>query len=104
MNAKRLSKVLLLILAFASSNIAQTARHKLTLDDIARLRDVRDPQVSPDGEWVAYVVATVDAKEDKTNTHVWVVGYDGRGDRQMTFSQDSESSPRWSPDGRYLSF
>lgn len=104
MRVKRLSKVLLLILVFASQAAAQTARHRLTLDDIARLREVRDPQVSPDGEWVAYVAATTDAREDKTSTHVWVVGYDGRGDRQMTFSQDSEASPRWSPDGRYLSF
>jgi dipeptidyl aminopeptidase/acylaminoacyl peptidase len=104
MSAKKLSNVLLLILALATALAAQTARHKLTLDDIARLREVRDPQVSPDGQWVAYVVATVDTKEDKTNSHIWMVGYDGRGDRQITFSQDSETSPRWSPDGRYLSF
>ena len=104
MSAKRLSNLLLLILALATAHAAQTARHRLTLDDVARLREVRDPQVSPDGQWVAYVVATVDTKEDKTNSHIWMVGYDGRGDRQLTFSQDSETSPRWSPDGRYLSF
>src|SRR5437588_4647888 len=33
-----------------------------------------------------------------------MVGYDGQNDRQITFSSDSESSPRWSPDGKYLSF
>ncbi|HST53117.1 MAG TPA: S9 family peptidase [Pyrinomonadaceae bacterium] len=104
MTARRLSGVLLLILVLASANLSQTARHKLTLDDVARLREVRDPQISPDGQWVAYVVATVDTKEDKTNSHIWMVGYDGHQDRQITFSQDSESSPRWSPDGRYLSF
>jgi dipeptidyl aminopeptidase/acylaminoacyl peptidase len=105
MSARRLSNVLLLILVLATANLSQTApRHRLTLDDIARLREVRDPQVSPDGQWVAFVVATVDTKEDKTNSHVWMVGYDGRGERQITFSQDSESSPRWSPDGHYLSF
>jgi dipeptidyl aminopeptidase/acylaminoacyl peptidase len=103
-SAKRLPNVLLLILAFTTAQLAQTARHRLTLDDVARLREVRDPQVSPEGQWVAYVVATVDAKEDKTNSHVWMVGYDGKGDRQITFSQDSETSPRWSPDGKYLSF
>src|SRR5919202_2010187 len=104
MSAKRLSNVLLLILALAAALAAQTARHRLTLDDVARLREVRDPQVSPDGQWVAYVVATTDTKEDKTSTHVWMVGYDGHNDRQITFSQDSESSPRFSPDGKYLSF
>src|SRR5947209_17048126 len=104
MSAKRLSNVLLLILALATAYSAQTARHPLRLDDVARLREVRDPQVSPEGQWVAYVVATTDAKEDKTSSHIWMVGYDGKGDRQITFSQDSETSPRWSPDGKYLSF
>ncbi|HEX3561092.1 MAG TPA: S9 family peptidase [Pyrinomonadaceae bacterium] len=104
MPVKRLSNVLLLILAFTTALAAQTARHPLRLDDVARLREVRDPQVSPEGRWVAYVVATVDAKEDKTSSHIWMVGYDGQNDRQITFSQDSETSPRWSPDGRYLSF
>jgi dipeptidyl aminopeptidase/acylaminoacyl peptidase len=104
MPVKRLTNIIALILILAASLPAQTARRRLTLDDVARLRDVRDPQVSPEGDWVAYVVATTDTKEDKTGSHVWMVGYDGRNDRQITFSQDSESSPRWSPDGRYLSF
>jgi len=104
MPTKKLSRVLLLILACASLVLAQTARRPFKIDDIARLRDVRDPQVSPDGQWVAYVVGTVDTKEDKANSHIWMVSFDGKSDRQMTFSQDSESSPRWSPDGKYLSF
>jgi dipeptidyl aminopeptidase/acylaminoacyl peptidase len=83
---------------------AQPARHPFNLEDLTRMRDVRDPQCSPNGRWVAYTVSTVDVKEDKTNTHVWMIGFDGADDRQVTSSQDSESSPRWSPDGRYLSF
>jgi len=83
---------------------AQPARHAFNLDDLARMREVRDPQCSPDGRWVAYTVSAVDVKEDKTNSHVWMVGFDGKDDRQVTSSQDSESTPRFSPDGRYLSF
>ena len=82
----------------------QPQRRSLTLDDVARFADVRDPQCSPDGGSVAYVVSTIDVKEDKSTTHIWTVGVDGKDDRQVTFSQDSESSPRWSPDGKYLSF
>src|SRR6185369_88986 len=95
---------LLLILLLAPALLAQTARRPLKLDDLTSFRDVRDPQVSPDGQSVAYVVATVDAKEDKSNSHIWIVSMDGKSDRQVTFSQDSENSPRWSPDGKYLSF
>ncbi len=104
MAPRRLFAIVLMSLFLASAVAAQTARHPLKLDDIARLREVRDPQVSPDGQWIAYVVSTVDVKEDKSNTHVWMVSFDGKSDRQITFSQDSESSPRWSPDGNYLSF
>ena len=85
--------------------LAQTAaRHPLTLDDIGRLAEVRDPQCSTDGRSVAYVVSTIDTKEDKSTSHIWMVGFDGKDDRQITFSQEGESSPRWSPDGKYLSF
>jgi dipeptidyl aminopeptidase/acylaminoacyl peptidase len=104
MSRKNLFPALLVVLAVAIGLFAQTAKRPLKLDDLARLREVRDPQISPDGQWVAYVVATIDTKEDKTNTHIWMVGYDGKSDRQITFSQDSEAGPRWSPDGKYLSF
>jgi dipeptidyl aminopeptidase/acylaminoacyl peptidase len=104
MTRRYLRYSLLLILVVSSLVVAQTSRRSMTLDDIFRLRGVNDPQVSPDGQWVAYVVSTVNTKEDKSNSHVWLVKIDGTDDRQITFSQDSESSPRWSPDSKYLSF
>ena len=67
---KNLSPVLVLILLFATSLLAQTAKRPMKLDDLARFRNVNDPQISPDGQWVAYVVATIDAKEDKSNTKI----------------------------------
>ena len=94
----------LIVLVSIASLWAQSARRPLKLDDLAQLREVRDPQCSPDGQWVAYTVSTIDAKEDKSSGHVWMIGYDGKADRQVTSSTDSESSPRWSPDGKYLSF
>jgi dipeptidyl aminopeptidase/acylaminoacyl peptidase len=104
MTPKRLFAIAALVLAFTTVVLGQAARHKLKLDDLARFREVRDPQCSPDGQWVAYVVSTVDVKEDKSSSHIWMVGIDGKNDRQITFSQESENSPRWSPDGKYLSF
>jgi len=102
---RRLSCIsLLLILALANSLAAQTARRPMKLDDLTRFRNVSDPQISPDGQWVAYTVGTTDAKEDKSNSHIWMVNIDGSNDRQITFSSESESSPRWSPDGKYISF
>src|SRR3954463_16314885 len=101
MNTKRFLGISLVALIVCSGVLAQTARRPLKLDDLARFRNIGDPQISPDGQRIAYTVSTIDVKEDKSNTHIWMVGYDGRDDRQITFSNDGESSPRWSPDGKY---
>jgi len=99
----KLRPIIAAILLATSSLFAQGKR-PLKLDDLARIHELSDPQFSSDGKWVAYVVGTTDVKEDKSPTHIWVASYDGREDRQFTFSQDSESSPRWSPNGKYLAF
>jgi dipeptidyl aminopeptidase/acylaminoacyl peptidase len=104
MLTKNLSRMLFTILIVATAALGQTAKHPLKLDDLTRFRNVGDPQCAPDGQSVAYTVSTIDAKEDKGSSHIWMVGYDGKNDRQITFSNDSEGSPRWSPDGKYLAF
>ena len=101
---KNLLFVVPLIIVTALAGFAQSARRPLKLDDLARFRNVGDPQIAPDGQTIAYTVSTIDAKEDKSNTHIWLVAYDGSNDRQITFSNDSENAPRWSPDGKYLAF
>jgi dipeptidyl aminopeptidase/acylaminoacyl peptidase len=107
MQIKRLPRILFVLLALTIALAAQTAapaKRPLKLDDLPRLREVRDPQLSPDGQWVAYVVSAIDAKEDKSSAHIWMISYDGKINRQMTAGEESESAPRWSPDGKYLSF
>src|SRR5258706_12169995 len=101
---KRILNGLLIVLASAGLAAAQGKR-PLSLDDLGKLKDVRDPQCAPDGKSVAFVVSQIDVKEDKGgNAHIWMVGIDGQNERQITWSTDSESSPRFSPDGKYLSF
>jgi dipeptidyl aminopeptidase/acylaminoacyl peptidase len=104
MHTKNFPRLLVFIALAATVAVAQTTRHPLRLDDLARFRNVGGPEISPDGEWIAYTVSTIDTKEDKSSTHIWMVKYDGTNDRQITFSNDSEGSPRWSPDGKFLSF
>ena len=102
---KRLSCAFVVVLASFGVAAAQGVRRPLSLDDLGRIKEVRDPQCAPDGKTVAFVVSQIDVKEDKPGSgHVWTVGIDGQNERQITSSTDSESSPRFSPDGRYLSF
>jgi len=79
-------------------------KRAITLDDLARIQRVGAPVVSPDGELVAYTVSQTETKEDKGQTHLWMVKWDGSVHLQLTFGKEGASSPRFSPDGRYLSF
>src|SRR6202140_1705696 len=88
----------------ASLAFAQPARRLIKVDDMHRFHDVRDPQISPDGKWVAYTLNTVDTTADKSDTDVWMVSWDGAQNLRITSSPENETAPRFSPDGRYLSF
>ena len=100
----RLSCAAVAALLYATLTLAAEARRPLTVDDINAIREVSDPQISPDGEWIAYTVRTADHVKDKRVTHVWMASWDGERNIQLTYSEDSEHTPRWSPDGRYLGF
>ena len=74
------------------------ALRPVTVDDVFEIRDVRDPQITPDGKWVAYTVSTMSLKEDKTETRVWTAPTGGGDPIAMTAPKESSTHPRWSPD------
>jgi dipeptidyl aminopeptidase/acylaminoacyl peptidase len=80
------------------------AQRPVEARDLLRIREVSDPQVSPDGGWVAYTVSASDTVEDKRDADVWMSRWDGKRSVRLTNSKEREHSPRWSPNGRYLAF
>ena len=90
--------------AFSGGAAQAPAKRLFSLDDLARLRDVTDPQLSPDGAWVSYTVTTVDTARDRRQSDVWMTSWDGTRTVQLTSSPESEHRARWSPDGRWLTF
>ncbi len=97
------SMVILLVTASGMTATAQSPR-PIRLTDLARFRNVSDPELSPDGAWVAYTVSTVDTAKNRSSSDIWMTSWDGAQTLRLTFSPDNESSPRWSPDGRWLAF
>ncbi len=95
----------LLFSVFTPANAADTPQKRaITLDDLARLQSVSSPVISPDGEWVVYRVSQIDVKEDKSSSHLWMVKWDGSANLQLTYGKEGASDPKFSPDGRYISF
>jgi dipeptidyl aminopeptidase/acylaminoacyl peptidase len=77
----------------------------MEIDDLFRLRRVSDPQISPDGAHVAYVVTTVDLAANSTSATIWVGPTSGKEEpRQLTNTPKKDRHPRWSPDGKAILF
>ncbi len=87
-----------------ASALGADALRELQVNDYFALKSVGGPQISPDGEWVAYTVRTQDLEADSRETRIWMVFTAGGEALPMTASGNSAWSPRWSPNGKYLSF
>ena len=88
-----------------AAHSADTAKKRpISLDDLNRIVRVGAPVVSPDGAWVAYTASTVNSKEDKSVSQVWMVSWDGAVHLQLTSAKEGASDPKFSPDGKYVSF
>lgn len=93
-----------LALGIVATLLSAQDRRPLKVEDVHREQRVADPQVSPDGKWVAYTLASTDVAADKSDTDVWMASWDGATRVRVTTSKESESQPRWSPDGKWLAF
>src|SRR5260370_12270523 len=79
---------------------APATPRNITIDDFFQIRDVAQPEISPDGQWVAYTVRTRMLKDDKNEQRLWMISTRGGDPIPMTAERVSSSHPRWSPDSK----
>lgn len=91
-----------LLLLLAAPLAAQ--KRAITFEDFIALKTVSDPQLSPDGKWVAYTVSTPSLEDNRNVSRVWVVEVATGKARPLTGGPGSDRQPRWSPDGKTLAF
>ncbi len=91
------------LLLSALVGYSQSEKRVMSVVDFLNIPGVSSLQLSPDGKEVLYVFSESDWEENRQIGHVWRVGADGSDARQIT-SGKGESSPLWSPDGKWISF
>ncbi len=101
---KRILAIACLVFALLVPAAAQAAKKPFTIADLYRLKTVADPQISPDGAKIAFVVTESDLAKGKTNSDIYLMNADGSGLRRLTTSDKSDDHPRWAPDGKSLLF
>ena len=82
----------------------QETKRSITIEDVLEIKSVRQVKVSPDEKWIAFTISTVDTTKDKSNRRIWMISTEGGDPIPMTSEDYSAGNPRWSPDGKYLSF
>ncbi len=104
MRSTRCAVIAAALLALAPSLAAAQGSQRFTVEEMLKLDRVADPQISPDGRLVAYVVTQVSLEQNSRNSDIWMVPVAGGTPIAVARSARSDDTPRWSPDGRTLAF
>jgi len=102
--SRHILKVIRATLVLSLSLPSSQAARPMELEDMFRTKRVSDPQVSPDGKWIAYVVTVVNKAENSSNSDIWLASSDGKSSTQLTSGPKHDRHPRWAPDGKRLVF
>jgi dipeptidyl aminopeptidase/acylaminoacyl peptidase len=94
--------LLAVIVALTMVSAAGAATRPYNVHDLVAMERLSDPQVSPDGTRVAFVITTMDLEANRGRSDVWLTPIDGGGARRLTTHEDGDHTPRWLDDRTLL--
>jgi dipeptidyl aminopeptidase/acylaminoacyl peptidase len=96
-----MKKLSLLIFLIA---VAAQAQHPLTFDDLASMRRIGAPRVSPDGKWIAYDASMPDLAANVRRSAIFLIPSAGGTSKQISEGTKQDEGPAWSPDGKTIAY
>ena len=101
---KHAKLVAALILVTLSATPQAADKRPITEHDLMKFTWIADPQISPDGGTVAFVQVTVNEKDNKYESSLYTVAAAGGTPPLRVTSGVRDTTPRWSPDGKWIAF
>ena len=87
------------------TTVAAARKRVMQINDLFRFNRAADPQISPDGKHVAYVLTTVDLAGNSTRSSIWLAPTAVDAEPlPLTVTTKKDRHPRWSPDGKQILF
>lgn len=103
----RLTHLFLFIVLCAKAGYAGPCcqeAHPFSVGDMLAMDRISEPQVSPDGKLIVFVLKKTELEKNKLLSDLWLVGVDGKGLRRLTSHPGNDSNPRWAADGKMVWF
>ncbi len=100
---KRIAAIALLI-SFSFPVPSADAKRPMTVEDLFAFKRIAEPQISPDGKHVVYVLRMVNLKENYQYSNLWLAPTSGDEPKQLTNNEKGNKHPKWSPDGKHILF
>jgi len=94
----------LILLSSATYSKTTTKKHNFSVHDLLAMDRISDIQLSPDEQYIAFVLRKTDLDTNKGRTDIWLLNITNKKLKQFTSNKESDYNPRWSPSGKNIYF